>query len=141
VRSAKAPRDQIQAAAAGYWPVRNADDEAHIRERADFLIGISRGHVVGAWTIQSVDQVDGRLHFKLAAPPTWVTPMVGNPPPDLLRFSQGERWPVKTVDSAEIRTLLENGAQELRWRGFTLTVDPSGHLTVVADGRQVTIVP
>ncbi len=67
--------------------------------------------------------------------------MVGNPPPDLLRFSQGVRWPVKTADSAEIRTLLESGTQKLMWRGFTLTVDLSGDLTVVADGRQVTIVP
>lgn len=142
MNSANPPANLLREVAGGDWPVRGDEDEARVREAADFLLAVARGKVVGVFTITGPPEITeaGRLRFDLAPPPAWLEPLVGLAPPEELKFRQGERWPVRIADTEEIRDQAEREPQRLDWRGFKLVVDADGDLNVqMPIGRQVRV--
>jgi len=131
-------------AASGDWPVRNEEDRATLTSRADVLLAVSRGLVAAGFEVIDVHDAEmpGRIAFSLGGTPDWVAPLVGAPAPDSLTYRRGERWPVKSVETAEIRTLVEGGRQSVAIRGHQIDVTVEGDLVVVpAYGRTVTVLP
>lgn len=132
---------ELQEATVGDWPLRSTQTLGDITEFGDVIIGVRRNVIVSAFPVRKVTAANGD-RFRVTPGPAgdWAR-LVGKNLPDDLKWSRGEGWPLKVVDTREVVDALEGGvAPEVSLGGYRLAVS-DGKATVYAPrGASVTVV-
>lgn len=124
----------------GDWPLRRGVTRADVEAAADILVAVRRNKAVAVRRICEVQSAssDGyRVRFHLAdADESWQA-ILKRPTPDILRWRQGETWPIKIVDTKDLVAAMEgsslaNEPADVVVGGFTVRLVSRSRLEVVA---------